>query len=378
MLMESCPDAPQWKHPVQLKRPKLHQAEMLQALGHGAEGTCYFQWRKGRGGGEKLHGAVVDHVGHSHTRVFKSVAELSQNYEKLAEIIGSETRSQVALVYDWDVRWAFEASEGVRSQHEAYLTTCLEHYGALARQGVAVDVVSTNTDLSRYELVVAPQLWMLAPGVAERIARFVQAGGSFVATYYTGYCDQSNRCFTGGFPGDGLMRVLGIWNEETDWLPNGAVRRVEACPEAAVLKLAPSYTAERLCALVQLQGAQALLSYAEDFYAGTPALTRHGYGKGTAYYQAAALDGASLRDFYAGLIDQRGLSRVLGRELPAQLAVQRRLSATREYLFFQNFSPEERTVPLAHADYFDLLQQQGVAGALRLGGWDSTVLRREL
>ena len=76
----------------------------------------------------------------------------------------------------------------------------------------------------------------------------------------------------GGFPGDGLMGVLGIWNEETDWLPNGAVRRVEARPEAAELKLAPSYAAERLCALVQLQGAQALLAYAEDFYAGTPAL----------------------------------------------------------------------------------------------------------
>jgi beta-galactosidase len=378
MLMESCPDAPQWKHPVQLKRPKLHQAEMLQALGHGAEGTCYFQWRKGRGGGEKLHGAVVDHVGHAQTRVFQSVAELSRNYEKLNEIMGSQMRGQVALLYDWEVRWALEATEGVRSQREAYLTTCIEHYGAFARQGVAVDVVSADADLSRYSLVVAPQLWMLAPTVAERIARFVEAGGTFVATYYTGYCDQTNRCFTGGFPGDGLMDVLGIWNEETDWLPDGATRRVTARPEAAELKLDSSYAAERLCALLHLRGATALLDYAEDFYAGTPALTRHAYGKGTAYYQATALGAPFLRDFYAGLIDRLGLHRCLGRELPANLAAQRRLSASREYLFFQNFSAEERTLALPGPGYFDMLQQQVVSGALRLGGWDSTVLRREL
>ena len=376
MLMESCPDAPQWKHPVRLKRPKLHQAEMLQALGHGAEGTCYFQWRKGRAGGEKLHGAVVDHVGHEHTRVFNSVAELGKNYENLTEIIGSETHAEVALIYDWEVRWAFEASEGVRSERETYLTTCLEHYGAFARQGVAVDVVSASRDLSQYKLVIAPQLWMLAPGVAERIGRYVEAGGTFVATYYTGYCDENNRCFTGGFPGDGLMGVLGIWNEETDWLPGGAKRRVVLRADAAELKLAESYTAQQLCALVQLRGASALLDYAEDFYAGSPALTRHAYGKGTAYYQAAALGAAFQRDFYAGLVGRLSLPRALDCELPADLAVQRRVSSSHEYLFLQNFSAEERTLSLPASGYFDLLQQQSIPGALRLSAWDSTVLRR--
>lgn len=375
MLMESCPDAVQWRHPVQLKRPKLHQAEMLQALGHGAEGTCYFQWRKGRGGGEKLHGAVVDHVGHEHTRVFRSVAELGARYEALAEIIGSETQSEVALLYDWEVRWAFEATEGVRSEPDAYFATCLEYYAAFSRQGVSVDIIGCDRDLSRYKLVVAPQLWMLAPGVAERIRAFVAAGGTFVATYYTGYCDQSNRCFTGGFPGDGLMSVLGIWNEETDWLPDGVGRRVGARAEAAALRLAASYTAERLCAVVHLQGATALLDYAEDFYAGSPALTRHSFGQGTAYYQAAAMGPVFLRDFYAALTEELGLHQALGQELPAGLTVQRRASASHDYLFLQNFGPEDRNLALPAAGYFDLLSQTPVGDRLPLEAWGSTVLR---
>jgi beta-galactosidase len=374
-VMESCPDAPQWRHPVQLKRPRLHQAEMLQALGHGAEGTCYFQWRKGRAGGEKLHGAVVDHVGHPHTRVFASVAELGASYEKLAEIIGSETQSSVAIIYDWEVRWAFEATEGVRSMDDAYAATCVDHYAAFARNGVSVDVVGAACDLSRYKLVVAPQLWMLAPGVAERIADFVSGGGTFVTTYYSGYCDQSNRCLLGGFPGDGLMRVLGVWNEETDWLPAEASRSVVTRHEAADLALAAAYEARDICALVKLEGATSLLDYAADFYAGTPALTRNGYGKGTAYYQAARLGAPFLRDFYGALIEQLGLHRGLGYELPERLGLQRRLRENQEYVFLQNFSAEERVLPLPQAGYADLLEGRDLAHSVRLPPWASTVLR---
>ena len=68
--------AVQWRVPMRLKPEHAHRAEMLQAIAHGAEGTCYFQWRKGRGGMEKHHGAVVDHVGNENTRVFRSVATL--------------------------------------------------------------------------------------------------------------------------------------------------------------------------------------------------------------------------------------------------------------------------------------------------------------
>ncbi|HEY8944394.1 MAG TPA: beta-galactosidase, partial [Polyangiaceae bacterium] len=388
MLMESCPDATQWQRPTTLKRAELHRAEMLQALGHGAEGTCYFQWRKGRGGGEKLHGAVVDHVGHEHTRVFASVAAVGDCYERLSEIIGSSVESEVALIYDWEVRWAFDGSEGVRSDNDAwsigprgedaYASTCLDHYAPFARHGVSVDVVGALRELDRYKLVIAPQLWMLAPGVGERIARFVENGGTFVGTYYSGYCDQNNRCFLGGFPGDGLMRVFGIWNEETDWLPKGRAQRISARPLAAELGLAEQYVAEEICALVHLRGAVSVLDYADDFYAGRSALTRNAFGRGTAFYQAARLAGSFLDDFYGGLIARLDLRRALGAPLPPGVAVQRRANRANEYLFLQNFSTEARSLMLPASGYFDLLEQRPLVNQVELGAWGSTVLRRAL
>jgi beta-galactosidase len=226
--------------------------------------------------------------------------------------------------------------------------------------------------------VIAPQLWMLAPGVAERLSRFVADGGTLVTTFYSGHCDEANRCFLGGFPGDGLMRVLGVWNEETDWLPTGLSRRAVSRAEASSLRLASSYTAEEVCALVQLRGATSLIDYAEDFYAGTPALTRHQHGRGTAYYQAARFGGSFQLDFYGALIEQLGITRSLGQTLPPKLAAQRRVSATHEYLFLQNFSADERTLPLPESGYVDLLSQAPLHVTVQLGPWDSTVLRRRL
>ena len=102
--------------------------------------------------------AVVDHVGHEHTRVFRSVADLSARYARLNEIIGSETKSEVALIYDWETRWAFEASEGVRSggdgwavgeraPREAYVEVALDHYAPFARHGVSVDVIGAAKEM---------------------------------------------------------------------------------------------------------------------------------------------------------------------------------------------------------------------------------------
>ena len=53
----------------------------LQAVAHGSDTVQYFQWRKSRGSSEKFHGAVVDHVGHENTRVFRDVTERAEREE---------------------------------------------------------------------------------------------------------------------------------------------------------------------------------------------------------------------------------------------------------------------------------------------------------
>ena len=76
-----------------------------------------------------------------------------------------------------------------------------DHYRALWELGVPIDVIDMEQDFSRYKLLVAPMLYMVRPGVGERIQQFVEAGGTFVATYWSGIVDEFDLCFLGGFPG---------------------------------------------------------------------------------------------------------------------------------------------------------------------------------
>ena len=68
-------------------------------MAHGSDSVQYFQWRKSRGASEKLHGAVIDHVGHEHTRVFQDVAELGGALEKLTDLIGTRVPAQTATYF---------------------------------------------------------------------------------------------------------------------------------------------------------------------------------------------------------------------------------------------------------------------------------------
>ena len=67
-----------------------------------------------------------------------------------------------------------------------------------------MDVISSEEDYSGYSVIVAPMLYLLHPHVGERMKQFVEQGGHLIATYVTGYVDENQLNYLGGFPGDGL------------------------------------------------------------------------------------------------------------------------------------------------------------------------------
>lgn len=371
MLIESCPDATQWKPPRKLKRPGVHQAEMLQALGHGASGTCYFQWRAGAGSAEKLHGAVVDHSGSADTRVFRSVAALGSLYEGLAPVLGEVNRAEVAFLFDWDSRWGYEFSGGSGANGGTYDRTIIDHYLPFWERGIGVDVLSSERDFSAYRLVVAPILWMLKPGVAQRIRNFVANGGTFVATFWSGIADEANRCLLGGWPGEGLQEVFGVWNEENDWMESGRGVDILPVPDAR-LRLSSPLRSRELNGIYHLKGAEVLATYGGEFYEGTPAIMRNEYGRGQAMTIGAELDTESLRSVYRVLENQLGLSRAMAADYPGTVAVQRR----GPYCFVQNWSPEPSVVDLGSARYRSMIDDREVTGRWTVPGMGSDVLKQ--
>jgi len=351
MLIESSPSSVNWQKISPLKRPGMHRLSSLQAVAHGSDTVMYFQWRKSRGSFEKFHGAVVDHVGSEHTRVFNDVKDLGGELAKLSGVVGTMPAAQAAIIFDWESRWAINALAGARNADKNHDQTAVEHYAPLWNRAIACDAIDMDQPFDPYKLLIAPMLYMLRPGVGEKIARFVEAGGTFVTTYLSGIADQSDLCFLGGWPGgagSALRRALGIWSEEIDALPDHRTQTVTALggngggPNRA--GLTGNYKARHFCDLIHLETATALANYTTDFYANRPAVTVNHYGKGRAYYVAARLDDRFLDDLI-GHVSQ-GLHRAINAPLPAGVTATLRSDGQTAFVFLMNFNATPVTVDL--------------------------------
>lgn len=375
MLMESTPSITNWQPVPKLKRPGMHMLSSLQAVAHGSDTVQYFQWRKSRGSSEKFHGAVVDHVGHEHTRVFLEVSELGALLKKLDPVIGATVRPEVAILYDWENRWAIEDmyALGRDIERRGYLQTALSCYQPFWTRGIPVDIVAEEDNFSSYRLIVAPMLYMLKPGVAERLRRFVETGGTLVTTYWSGLVNESDLCFLGGWPGDGLREVVGVWDEETDTLTPDD--RNSLVPSAGnELGLNGSYAVKDYCALIHAESARVLATYGGDFYAGRPALTVNDFGKGQAYYIAARTEEPFLDNFLGSLAGRLALQPALPADLPTGVTATLRGDDRRRFIFVMNFNPSPVTINLGEASYRSLVSGAVVSGSLALPAYGVEIL----
>lgn len=352
LLMESTPSLVNWKRVNKLKRPGMHMLSSMQALAHGSQSVLYFQWRKGRGGAEMFHGAVVDHDGRDDTRVFQDVTAVGEALERLQPLYDAPKRKpQVCILYDWSSWWAVEFAQAGQLGHMNYFDTVNMHYRALWQQGVSVDFRDMRpcTDLSGYDLVVAPLLFMIRDGFDAKLREYVKNGGHLLMTYFSGVVDDTDLAWLGGAP-HGLTEVLGVRGTELDALHPQDVN-------ALVLKDGRRFAIHELCEIPEDLGAETLGSYERDFYAGLPCLTRNAYGAGEAYYLAAKVEQAGLDAIYADIVDALGIVRALPDALPEGVVATERGGA----IFLQNYSGQARQVSLA-AEYTDLLTDTVVTG----------------
>lgn len=374
MLMESTPSSTNWQRVSKLKRPQVHLLASMQAVAHGSDSVQYFQWRKSRGSSEKFHGAVVDHCGHENTRVFRDVTDVGNALSKLDDVVGTSVPAQVGIIFDTENRWAIQDYQGFNNSQKNYVNTVIEHYKPFWKAGVPVDVISMDQDFSSYKLLITPMLYMIKPGVAERLDAFVKQGGTLVTTYGSGIVNETDLCFLGGFPGP-LKEILGIWVEETDSLYPEDVNYVQFV-EGAPFSLndgrcKSTYKVQEQCDLIHLESASCLATFTDDFYAGRPALTVNRYGEGSAYYIAFRNTTNFQDDFYSSLIHTLNLNplenTLFEETLPEGVSAQIRKDALNTFIFFMNFSESDCKITLKNSSlYFDLHAQTTCTSTLEL------------
>lgn len=367
LMMESAPGLVNW-HPVnKLQRPGIYRLMALQAVANGADAAMYFQWRKGRGSFEQYHGAIIDHIGRDDTRIYKEVCRTGEMLSALAEVSGSVIKAEAAVLFDWDNRWAIDDMKGLSGEQKRYEEVCLQQYRILRELGLEVDVVSRDDDLSRYKLVAAPMLYLLGRRTAEHLRSYTLGGGQLVATYLTGYVDENTLCYLGGFPGDGLGELFGIYAEEIDSLypsdKNEAVFTDGVCSEIRDF-------AELIKIREQESGAEVIARYASDFYAGMPVVTKKEHGDGTAWYVGARLSEDGMAHIYRTCAAAAGLRLC---NLPKELEHHRRWQDGVCYDFYLNHGDTEISVAVEPG--VELLHGTACENTVTVQPYDGAVIR---
>ena len=288
-LMENCPGPTNWQPISKCKKPGVNILSGMQTIAHGGDGVLFFQWRQAQGSSEKFHASIVSHDCREDNRIFMESAALGKQLDDLSFLCGSKREKQAAIVYDWSNKWALEDSQGPRNQGLAYKHELLRHYTGLRQNGINVQIINQDSDLTGYKFIVAPMLYMLREDFAAKLRAFVENGGTLVMTYWSGVVNETDLCYLGDTPHH-LTDVLGLRQLEIDAMYDGETRRcvstADGVPEVAFGSV--------LCEVAKCEGAAPMMVYDEDYFAGAPAVAVNAFGKGKAYYIATRFE----KDFY--------------------------------------------------------------------------------
>ncbi len=404
MMMESAPGLVNWRPYNKYRRPGMHRLISLQAIATGSDTVQYFQIRKSRGCSEQYHGAVIDHIGTNDTRVFKEVAGVGRDLAAISDVAGTIAKNEVGILFDWDNRWAVDDAWCLSNETKNYDKTCMSIYNEFMSLGVEPNIISSDSDWSGYKVICAPMLYLLHDGIGEKISEFVRAGGQFMATYFTGYVNESTLTWLGGFPGDGLSEVFGLRSEEIDTLyPEDEVSisvKKDASNFCSVSKAGELVSTGKASQnslgighvavhdyqeMLRDVSADVLAVYDNDYMAGKAAITRNKYGAGMAYYVGCRTDQADIEFIYRAMLDAAGIDY---EKLPVGVEKHTRFGDGVQYDFYMNCTEED--VCLDGVYGVDLLGGDsdanamsdarvsgdvGVAGQLRLGRYGVAVVK---
>lgn len=367
MLMEMSPNQASWERVAALKRPGEVTRVALQGLAHGADSALYFQIRRSPSGFEKFHGAMIDHVGHEHTRIGAELTQLGKKLEALyPHLGGTRVRAKAAVIMDFDNQFGVEIPCSIQKGMD-YRGEVEHYYRYFNEHNIPVDVLPASGSLSGYGLVVAPMLYMLDQHFADEIRRFVSGGGIFISTYYSGIVDLNDIVHPGGYPG-ALRDICGIWVEETDALSSEEKNTVRTEGPLGEKEFSCGF----MCDIIHLQGATSLGKYTSDFYAGTPCLCENRLGAGRAIYLGSKLDRsgvAAVLDYGCSLAGITGV-------LPPVAGIEACIRESQDHrlLFLISSAPEKKTVDLPRGEWTAIVGTDAADGRITLMPGECAVL----
>ena len=210
-VMETQPGNVNWSTVNNSLNKGEGRAMAWHAVGHGADGILYWQWRSALGGQEQYHGSLVDQSGQPRP-FYEEVQQIGQEFAKVSGLLdGTKPTARAAILFDYESRWSINW----QPHHEDfdYVAHLMAYYHPLAEQNIPVQIISADAPLEGYSLVICPALLLLNDQRVERLTNFVKKGGKMLLSARCGMKDEYNALLPSRQPGP-LMDLAGVEVEE--------------------------------------------------------------------------------------------------------------------------------------------------------------------
>ncbi len=265
--------------------PRPNQAKMwsYQSMAHGADSLMYFRYRGATKGAEQFCYGVID-ADNVKRRKFYEVQSFFKDISKYKDALEAPVKNEVAIVYDYDSLASF------RIQRQSILLNCAQEmqkfYKPFYDNNVGVDVISWDRDFSSYKVIILPQLIITKPDMEKKVHEFVENGGTVVFTYRLAVKDGDNNVPFGETIPVHYVDLTGLTVEETESLQD-----YEAFPVLGTgIFDGVTGMGGIFRDMIQVNDAEVMFRYDDQFYKEFAAVTRKKTGKGMSYYIGCGLE----------------------------------------------------------------------------------------
>ncbi|EMD84416.1 beta-galactosidase [Pacificimonas flava] len=333
-VMEIQPGFVNWAPVSNILYPGETRAMAWQAVGHGSDAILYWQWRNALNGQETMHGSLIG-PDQKPLPIYDEVSRIGVDFAKASPAIaGTEPVSPVAILQDYDSRWAID----FQKHHEDYdqIEVLLDYYRPLKDRLGAVDIVEAAGPLDSYRLVVAPGLNIITDEMATHLTEYVRGGGHLILGPRSGLKDAFNRLHLERQPGP-LAELLG-----------GRVEQFYALDEAVEVGSGRAEIwAEDLSA--NAGDTEVILRYgkANGWLDGHPAALRRAVGEGSITYVGALVDDAVMDGLIADAMASAGAQADFA--VPDGVELMTREGQGRRIVILINHGRETQSVTLPRA-----------------------------
>ena len=282
-IMELQPGQVNWGDVNPQPLPGAIHMWLMHSFGSGANLICSYRYREPLSGSELYHYGFVGPDGITPTPGGLEFAQAMEEIKQLRKLRKPNTAMpagyaarRTALLYNYDNR--YDLDNQTSTTRWTTMGHVLRYYRALKTLRSPVDVITEDRDFGAYPFLVAPAYQLLDRALVERWTAYVQNGGHLVLTARTGQKDRRGMLWEGPWAAP-ILDLIGakFADRPFDLLPG----EVKGQVSAAGKKFEWGSWGEML---VPNQDTTVLARYADQFYAGTAAVTTRKLGKGTVTY----------------------------------------------------------------------------------------------